>query len=140
MRVIMPIMYISRRNEVNFDADQLALQLRLEFSGQGTEERALRNYEIYFQLPQGTATMEQVKATSVGKEGIEYLAKWTPSSELLQKFESLQVSTNLNGELGSGFSTAPAGVSFDFDQDQLETMREPRGDGYHRPIKKILLA
>ena len=39
------------------------------------EEKALKNYEIYNKLPKGTATIEQVHASSAG---LEYFAKWNP--------------------------------------------------------------
>ena len=35
--------------------------------------RALRNYELYNKLPEGSATMEQVKATRPGVDGF---ANW----------------------------------------------------------------
>ena len=37
------------------------------------EKRALRNYELYFELPKGKATLEDVKKTPAGIEGF---AQW----------------------------------------------------------------
>ena len=38
---------------------------------------SLRNYEIFHKLPKGSATLDQVKASS---DGVDQFSKWTPPS------------------------------------------------------------
>jgi len=48
----------------------------MDFGAENPDEmarRALRNYELYHKLPEGSATIEQVKATS---QGISEYANW----------------------------------------------------------------
>ena len=53
---------------------------------------AIRNYELYNKIPQGTATVQQVQATSFGVEGY---ANWVPPNSLnQQQIDQNQISQN----------------------------------------------
>jgi hypothetical protein len=53
---------------------------------------ALRNYEIFNKLPQGSATLDQVKASS---GGIDQYSKWTPPANYDGHDEIVQMHVNL---------------------------------------------
>ena len=57
--------------------DAFRLYHDMQNQAQSLEQRAVRNFELYSKLPHGSASLDQVKATTAGIEGF---ANWNPNS------------------------------------------------------------